>query len=706
MGMQSPLRPNTVSKQIMKSLSGYPNRLRRVACVAVTLWMTGAITPSAVASNCTGQCANANTFLTASMVEGIISQAFQEARAQGTDRVTIAVVDRVGNVLGVFESAQALSESAAGANVVINSGRFSSNLPPFTSVGTAIATFGSDPAVQKSGIGGVKSKGLENTQVPSAIAAISKAITGAYLSSEGNAFSSFTAAQIIQEHFAPGVDGQPSGPLFGVQFSQLPCGDLTTQGETVGIGPRRSPLGFSGQRGGLPLYLNGTPVGGIGVISTRTYSIELNINSPAYSTDEAIALAGGFYYQAPTDRMASRITVGGLNLRYTSLSANQIKSNPAGAPSLASVIKSGQGNFVSVPGYYPASDGARRGMAFGQPASGIAPAPAPFKGLGAYVLTDAAKNNRYAPTPGAFNGKQQLTASDVTQLLKNAIRVARTSRSQIRQPLNSTARLSIAVVDYQGKILGILRNQDSPVFSTDVAVQKARTSAFFSQKNTASRLNGTVLAKYVTRAQSVIIPTAEGKFLANGYAVTPRALGNINRPLLPDGISGTPAGPFSLPYQTDTSFSPGSNVWSPFNTGLPLDLVFTDLLYAITNPYGTAPQQPIQDCALSIGDSVIPGSLANGIQAFAGGVPIYKGGVLVGAIGESGDGVDQDDMAGFLSAYQTGLNTKPQVTNANKNIRSNRLTFNNGRSTVALRFVQCPFKPFVNSDTQKACGTK
>jgi hypothetical protein len=36
--------------------------------------------------------------------------------------------------------------------------------------------------------------------------------------------------------------------------------------------------------------------------------------------------------------------------------------------------------------------------------------------------------------------------------------------------------------------------------------------------------------------------------------------------------------------------------------------------------------------------------LANGLQIFAGSVPLYKNGVLVGAIGISGDGIDQDDI--------------------------------------------------------------
>ena len=43
---------------------------------------------------------------------------------------------------------------------------------------------------------------------------------------------------------------------------------------------------------------------------------------------------------------------------------------------------------------------------------------------------------------------------------------------------------------------------------------------------------------------------------------------------------------------------------------------------------------------------VSPG-LQSGMQTFPGGCPLYKAGKLVGAIGVSGDGVDEDDQASF-----------------------------------------------------------
>src|SRR5690606_12298431 len=107
----------------------------------------------------------------------------------------------------------------------------------------------------------------EGAAVPSTFAAISKAGTGAYLSSQGNAFTSRTASQIVQENFNPGEGFQAGGPLFGVQFSQLLCSDVTvvnpvlsggisTEGNllsSASLGPRPLPLGLSADPGGLPL---------------------------------------------------------------------------------------------------------------------------------------------------------------------------------------------------------------------------------------------------------------------------------------------------------------------------------------------------------------------------------------------------------------------------------------------------------------------
>ncbi|HLZ83391.1 MAG TPA: heme-binding protein, partial [Caulobacteraceae bacterium] len=174
--------------------------------------------------------------LSATDVQQVIAQSVAEAQARGTPAV-ISVTDRVGNVLAVYRM------TGAPSMVTIRPGA------------------------------GPQQLDLQSVQVPASLAAIAKAITGAYLSSGGNAFSTRTASEIVQETFPPepATVGLGSGPLFGVQFSQLPCSDLEfpTLGKT--IGPHPSPLGLAGDPGGFPLYKNGVLVGGVGVKATTDY---------------------------------------------------------------------------------------------------------------------------------------------------------------------------------------------------------------------------------------------------------------------------------------------------------------------------------------------------------------------------------------------------------------------------------------------------
>lgn len=177
-------------------------------------------------------------------VEAVIGQAVAEARALDAP-ATVAVVDRVGNVLGIFRM--------TGADEFV----------------TVTSTHE---------LGAPVAGGLEGLNfIPATLAAIAKAITGAYLSTGENAFTTRTASQIIQENFNPGEQNVPSGPLFGVQFSQLPCSDFSqrfTPGASAGVGPRRSPLGLSADPGGLPLYINGQAVGGVGVVADGVYGLD------------------------------------------------------------------------------------------------------------------------------------------------------------------------------------------------------------------------------------------------------------------------------------------------------------------------------------------------------------------------------------------------------------------------------------------------
>src|SRR6185369_17064183 len=243
---------------------------------------------------------------------------------------------------------------------------------------------------------------------------------------------------------------------------------------------------------------------------------------------------------------------------------------------------------------------------------------------------------------GTAPGSNALTASEVTTIISHAAQKANITRAAIRQPVGSNARVTIAVVDTAGVVLGVFRQLDATVFGYDVAVQKARTAAFFSGSAAGALLRGAGFSSYADRA------LADGLRLDGSVAFTDRAGGFLHRPFFPDGINDTAAGPFSTPL----------GEWSPFNVGLQLDLIQTNLLAAIAGA--------------NVPCTTIP-NLPNGIQIFPGSIPIYKNGVLVGGIGISGDGVDQDDLISAGGA--NGYSPAPAIRYDQVFVRGVRLPF-------------------------------
>jgi uncharacterized protein GlcG (DUF336 family) len=643
--------------------------------------------PPATPAGCDGSCAGPTSFLTVADIQQVIAQAVAEAKAQNATG-TVAVVDRVGNVLAVYRMDTALGEEVLIASALDANGN----------------------AVIDAGLEGIR---FPIPAAPVAIddqAAIAKAITGAYLSSEGNAFSTRTANQIVQENFNPGEQDQPSGPLFGVQFSQLPCSDLSARFNGTGpdFGPKRSPLGLSADAGGFPLYKAGVPVGGVGVIADGVYGLDKNILNSDRDLDEMIAYAATFGFAAPRDRRGDQITVDGKTFRFSDVEFSQLTRDPATAPAFSS-LTAADGQLIAVSGY---TDGViRAGTAFGQPASGIRPdSGADFPNLDAFVLVDAVNVPRYPPRDGtdaAALGAAALTANEVRTLLQSALAVANRARAQIRRPLGTPARVTISVVDTAGEILGIVRGRDAPIFGTDVSLQKARTAAFFSSAGAGAFLRSLPDANYLNLQDPLGMPPRETVVLGNYAAAaktfignanaledgviafSDRAGGNLSRPFFPDGLGGRPPGPFSKP----------AGKWSPFSTGLQLDLSMNSLIANVVAT-ATGGAAPAPGCP----EAPVPGSLilANGMQIFPGSVPIFRGDVLIGGIGVSGDGVDQDDMISFLGLHEGGLALGGAINNAPPPRRADTLT----PQGVRLRFVQCPQAPYTGSTADNVCDGK
>ncbi|MFM1848566.1 MAG: hypothetical protein RL417_2040, partial [Pseudomonadota bacterium] len=546
---------------------------------------------------CSGGCSNLN--LTADDVRTIIANGVQGAESLGT-AATFAVVDRVGNVLAVYQMAGA----PQGANI---NGQ----------IGAA--------------------GGLEGLTVPAALAAISKAGTGAYLSSQGNAFSTRTASQIIQENFNPQERNQPGGPLSGVQFSQLPCGDVVVHNSGAGgsgrvragglVGPRPLPLGLSADPGGIPLYKNGDLVGGVGVEFDSLYTVDRVITDFDDDPEERVALLASRGFEAPSERTASNMSVGGKALRYTDLGYGDLG---ALAAPVASLDPAG---FVRVGGF--TTGAVRDGAVFGDPSSGVAKTVR--GGLAAAILVDGGGNNRFPPQNGTGLGGAELKGNEVDAILNSALLTAFRARAAIRRPLDDAARVSIWVIDHTGRPLGFIRSEDAPVFGIDVSLQKARTAVVFSRPNAAAQLAAAGLGGYLAAAQGLL----GGDAFSNGRAFANRSVGNLARPFFTDGINGNSNGPLSLPF-------PGTGAgesWSPFNTGLQLDYALGGLVAALS---GGSPS--------SCGNTGVFGAAAgNGLQIFPGSVPLYRGTTLIGALGVSGDGIDQDDFIAFYGASRKGL---------------------------------------------------
>jgi len=631
-------------------------------------------TPSPATSAGLNFTAPAQESLSAADVQKIIAQAVGEAQARNLPSV-IAVTDRVGNVLGVFRM------NGAKATML-------------TSKLTGAGTINPSP---------VDAQGLT---LPAELGAIAKAITGAYLSSSGNAFSTRTASEIVQEHFppAPSTPGLESGPLFGVQFSQLPCSDLNSRFAAGGssyrdavtgaevnspgrIGPQRSPLGLAADAGGFPIYKNGVVVGGIGVMGDGDYGFDPNVLDVDSDNEEFIALAAIQGFAPPDTILADRITADGTTLRFSDAKVDGLHALQTNF----AAINGTAGTLLPVPGYY---DGAAvlAGTAYGTEASGYRYATAgEFSIADAFVLTNGSGADRF-PIRAATDGAdiaQPLTKAEVTAVLEEAFKVMTRARAQIRRPLDSRAQVTISLVDTYGNVLGVVRSPDAPIFGTDVSLQKARTATFFSNPVAAAQLSATPgeIPQFVTRVRNFLGDPAA---LTGTKAFADRSGGNLARPYFPDGEVGRPNGPLSRPIDQ----------FNPFATGLQAALIVPNLVEHVGFYQGAGPDTA-HECTKVPNAPNGKKRLANGIQIFPGSVPIYRGNVLVGGIGVSGDGIDQDDMISFLGANNGGSRAGG-IGNAPKAIRADTIVVNVG-SGVRLRYVNCPFAPFLDTSDQNAC---
>jgi uncharacterized protein GlcG (DUF336 family) len=198
------------------------------------------------------------------------------------------------------------------------------------------------------------------------------------------------------------------------------------------------------------------------------------------------------------------------------------------------------------------------------------------------------------PIPGTINGQRRLTAAEVASIINFAADRARTTRAGIRLPIGIPMQVFITV-------------ENNP---NDPTVGPTCLGAF--------RTGEATLFSWDVAVQKG--RTAVG-FSNNSLAMSTRTVGFLAQTKYPPGLDVQDPGPyFGLQEQ-----------FSGFNrAALPIFVLDASGL-----------------------DARFP----NGITIFPGGFPLYRNGQLIGAIGISGDGVDQDDIVGasgthdFLAPY-------------------------------------------------------
>jgi uncharacterized protein GlcG (DUF336 family) len=423
---------------------------------------------------------------------------------------------------------------------------------------------------------------------PEVATAVSKAGTAAYLSSNQNAFTSRTAGFIIQQHFPPGVINAAPGPLVGVGLSNLFFSD---------INKFRGPCSI--------IAFNQQP--GLSVVSVPNTSLDGTPGGvPLYKNGQLVGGLGvtgdGIPGPIPDFRAENPfIFIAGYDKDEDIALAGQHGYAPSSGILATNVFINGiRLPYVNSSTIFSNAT-VSRGNADSHYLVQSAPVPfaypvATFGGVSGQIRQPIQGD----PLPGTINGQPRLTTAEVRSILGHAAHETCITRAGIRLPIGVPMKAFITVVnnpDADGvppMVLGTFRTGEATLFSWDVAVQKARTVIYYSRHD----------------------------FLNFGVrvAMSVRCVGFLAQCNYPPGIDGNPQGPFNGEQER-----------------------FTGLLGNHCNPAGIT----VKPNATFPPDPNLP----NGITIFPGAFPLYRNGVLIGAIGISGDGVDQDDLAGAAGCH-------------------------------------------------------
>jgi uncharacterized protein GlcG (DUF336 family) len=294
-----------------------------------------------------------------------------------------------------------------------------------------------------------------------------------------------------------------------------------------------------------------------------------------------------------------------------------------------------------------------------------------------------------------------ITAADVTQIVNHSIAEANLTRAAIRLPAGVRTKMVIAVADKAGNVLGLYRMPDATIFSIDVAVAKARNTAYYADPaalQNADKVDDDLLVakgavtvarlnqlRYKNNGGAVGTPdlfttntSARRYSPLTGLALTNRTFRFLAEPRYPSGVDGSLPPVFSILTDPGINRRTAENRSQAFPTPASqfTSVMGFDAFHASRNFH-----DPGDIGTPAPGVNVDPLANQNGIVFFPGSTPLYKTQILVGGFGISGDGVDQDDVV--TAAGQQGF-TRPQ------NLRADMLFY---------RGVRLPFQKFNRNPT-------
>ena len=420
--------------------------------------------------------------------------------------------------------------------------------------------------------------------------AVSKAGTAGFLSSNQNAFTSRTAGFIIQQHFPPGVRNTPPGPLVGVGLSNLFLSDINKFKKPGSRSLFNSSPG-SAVTSVLFSSLDGSP-GGVPLYKNGRLVGGVGVTGDGTPTP---AIRGESPFPAVVRSENPFIFIAGYDKDEDVALAGQSGYAPPADIRATKVFING----IRLP--YTASTTSIsprsiRGNPDPQYPSIVATQPIyPYPRLTLGGTPGELRQPIISdPISAPIRGQRRLNSAEVTSIIDYAARRVRTTRAGIRLPIGTQMQVFITVVNNPNSpgtaptVLGTFRTNDATLFSWDVSVQKARTAVYYSDHD----------------------------FLHFGrrIAMSTRTVGFLAQKNYPPGIDEEGPGPFYGHQERLSGFR------------------------------GRVPN-PILNGKGLIGD------LPNGITIFPGGFPLYRNGVLIGAIGISGDGVDQDDIVGASGTH-------------------------------------------------------